>query len=240
MALTVKTIKEKRMNYFMTTEEAKILWQYSKRWCMKWQVILGFALFRGMRIGEICAINIYDFQNSKFNKLSIVLEKSHIQDEFPILKDFNELVKEYVLKNRHMLKDGYLFPYYTSKKRAPHMHPHVAQTFFCKMRCIIGKEHPEFLEKIQFVSEKGHIQNRYRISFHSCRRWFETQLWDKHKDKMLIRDIMRYKESETVDLYIDPYEVWKNEDKILEETFGEIFNDFNHIRKGQTKLTAFV
>ncbi|MCH8135373.1 MAG: helicase [Proteobacteria bacterium] len=47
----------------MRDEEAAILWQATRRWSSKFQVMLGFALFRGMRIGEICAINLYDFQN---------------------------------------------------------------------------------------------------------------------------------------------------------------------------------
>lgn len=236
--IRVEKVKEKKANYFMTTEEAKILWQYSKRWSSKWQVIVGLALFRGLRISEIVAMNIYDFQNDNFNKLNIILSKSHIQDEFPILEEFNKLIKNYVLRNKHMMKDGWLFPFYNSNKEG-HMTVKTASALFCKMRKIIGKDYPQFLDSKEFELKTGRKKNRFRISFHSCRRWFETQLWDKYKDKMLIRDMMRYRDSKVVDVYIDPYEIWKNEQNILQSTFGELFQDFNNVGQGQMKLTSF-
>jgi len=221
----------------MTDDEACILWQYSKRWSLKFQIIIGLALFRGMRIGEICATNIYDFQNANFQKLNIILEKSHISDDFPILSEFNKLIKEYILTNRHMMKDGYLFPYYSSRRKANHMTTPVAEALFSKLRKIIGKDHPSFLDRFQCAN--NFKMHRYRIGFHSLRRWFETRLWDKKRDKMLIRDIMRYSSSDVVDVYINPYEIWKKEGTILEDTFGELFANFNNISKGQTKLSNF-
>lgn len=236
MVIQVNKVKEKKRNYFMTDEEAKILWQYSKKWSSKFQIILGFALFRGMRIGEIMAINLYDFQNESFQKLNIILEKSHIADNFPLLNDFNKLLKKYVLKNKHLFKDGYLFPYYSSKKHSPYMSVKVAEALFSKFRKIVGKNHPQFLDKV-IVNKNYH---RYRIGWHSCRRWFETRIWDKYKDKMLTRDIMRYSHSKVVDVYINPYEVWKNEMQILENTFGSLFQEFNRVSKGQMKLDRFI
>ena len=239
MVIAVTSYKIKRPNFFITTAEARILWQHTKKWSTKWQVMLGLALFRGMRIGEVCACNIYDFQNKNFNKLNIILGKSHIKDEFPILAEFNELIKYYVINNRHRLKDGYLFPFYNSNRNGKYMGIKTASAAFSKWRKEIGKEHPEFLDRTEYMSLNNKIYHRYRISWHSCRRWFETQIWDKYKDKMMLRDIMRYKESRTVDVYIDPYEVWKREGLILEDTFGDLFRDFNHMAAGQTKLTSF-
>ena len=237
--IQVDRIKEKRRNYFMTDEEVEILWQASKRWSSKFQVMLGFALFRGMRIGEIVACNIYDFQNENFQRLNIILEKSHIQDEFPILKGFNEVLRHYVVRNRHLLKDGYLFPFYISR-RMPHMNVKTAEALFAKLRKLIGREYPQFLDRTEIRTEKGNIIYRYRIAWHSCRRWFETRIWERYKDKMQLRDIMRYKESKAVDVYINPYEVWKNEHEILENTFGSLFDKINHVSKGQMKITKFL
>lgn len=191
-----------------------------------------------MRVGEILAINIYDFQNSKFEKLRVIFEKSHIQDEYPILKEFNQLVKEYVLKNKHLMKNGYLFPY-GSKKVSNHMTTESAGALMCKMRHIIGKEHRAFLDHTLWQDKTGITHKRYRIGWHSCRRWFETKLWKQYKDKMLIRDVMRYSESRVVDVYIDSYETWQKEQEILQNTFSDIFDHFQNTTKGQTKLTEF-
>lgn len=188
-----------------------------------------------MRIGEIVATNIYDFQNDNFQKLNLILEKSHIKDQFPILSEFNILLKEYVIKNRHILKNGYLFPYYCSKKYSDHMTTNCAVALFCKLRKIIAKDHPNFLDRVPIKNNRY----RYRIGLHSCRRWFETTIWNKYKDKMLLRDIMRYGSSKVVDVYINPYETWRNEQQILDNTFSSIYQDFNMVVKGQTKLSAY-
>lgn len=237
--ITAKEIKKRKRNYFMTTEEAKILWQYSKKWGTKFQAMVGLALFRGMRIGEICACKIWDFQNENFQKLNIILEKSHIKDEFPILSEFNEVLKSYVLENKHTMKDGYLFPFYSSKKKAPHLNTKSAEALLAKLRKEIGKEHISFLEREMIPCKNGKTINRYRICWHSCRRWFETQIWEKYKDKMMLRDLMRYSSSSVVDVYINPYETWKNEQRIIDDTFKGLFQEFNNVSKGQTKLSLF-
>ena len=172
--------------------------------------------------------------------MSIILQKSHILDEFPILEGFDEVLKEYITKNIHLFKDGYLFPYYISGRQA-HISNKVAIWLFCRMRKLIGKEYKQFLDRTEITNSKGRTIYRYRIGWHSCRRWFETRIYDKNsKDKMLVRDIMRYKESKTVDVYINPYETWKKEGEILSNTFGSLFQDFNNTSKGQTKLSNFV
>jgi len=238
--IEIACYKNKRTNFFITTEEAKILWCHIKKWSLKWQVMLGLALFRGMRIGEIVACNIYDFQNENFNKLNVILEKSYIKDEFPILDEFNHLIKEYVTRNKHRMKDGYLFPFYSSNRKGRHMDMKTASAAMSKWRKeIAAKGHPEFLDRTEYIAPSGNKYHRYRIGFHSCRRWFETRIWEKYKDKMMLRDIMRYRESRVVDVYIDSYEVWKNEREIINNTFGGIFQNFNRIAVGQTKLTNF-
>ncbi len=57
---------------------------------------------------------------------------------------------------------------------------------------------------------------------------------------MQLRDIMRYKHSKTVDVYIDPYVTWKNEQEILENTFSGLYQKLNSVGKGQTKLSTFI
>jgi len=214
MVIVVREIKNKRPNYFMTDNEVKILWNYTKeKWSSKFRVMLAFALFRGLRIGEIVAINITDF-NYDFTKLRVIFEKSHIEDWLP---------------------DGYLFPFYSSKGKAPHMTTGVAEAFFSKIRKIIGKDYPQFIEKRKF--RNGY--NKYRISFHSCRRWFETRIHDNIKNKKKLADIMRYIDAETVNTYLNPYETWKEERNILNSTFENYFTVFDNFSKGQARLTSF-
>ncbi len=57
---------------------------------------------------------------------------------------------------------------------------------------------------------------------------------------MQLRDVMRYQSSETVDTYINPYETWKKEREILQTTFGDLFQNFNDVGKGQSKLSDFI
>lgn len=296
MVINVSKIRAKRRNGFMTDKEVEILWKHCMKWSDKWMAILGFALFRGMRIGEIVACNLYDFQNENFHKLNIVLEKSHIGDEFPLLNEFNILLKKYINNNRHTMKNGYLFPFYNTKKTVSHMNVNSAIAMFAKIRKEIGKDHPQFLDKttylltkyliLKYINEgikdpaiiakkisknqhnirdkisklkkEGYLNlfnqltskgkeyiseerygSRHRISWHSCRRWFETRIWNNYKDKMMLRDIMRYQNSKVVDVYIDSYEVWKNESTILEDTFSSFFQKLSNVQRGQTKLQKF-
>lgn len=220
-----------------------ILWRYSSLWGSKWQVLIGLCLFRGMRIGEAVAVNIKDFQNDEFNKIKIILEKSHIADEFPIIKGFDQIIKNYIKNNIHLLKDGWLFPSISSRCKTQHMSTGQAMDKLYKMRLVIGKKHPAFLETTEFpnsINRNASTYKRYRITFHSLRRWFETNIWDKHKDRMLLRDIMRYKHSKTIDVYINPYEIWKQEREILNNCFTNIFDDFMSYNKGQSKLSSFL
>jgi len=202
MVIQVKEIKPRR-SFFMTDEEAKILWEESKRWSSKFRLILAFALFRGLRIGEILAINLLDF-NHDFTALNVIIEKSHILETLPLVPQLTAMVKDYVLKNRHLMIDGYLFPYYTSRK-APHMRTATAEALFSKLRKIIGKKHPQFLECYTYPS--GY--KKYRIGLHSCRRWFETRIFNNIGNKTAVADIMRYLDRSTVDKYLDPYETQK-------------------------------
>lgn len=237
MVISTKRIRERR-NYFMTTDEVKILWTYAKRWGSKAQLLFAFALFRGMRIGEICAINILDFSED-FKSLKVIHEKSHIQDTIPLIPELTELTKTYIMKNKHLLKDGYLFPFYSSRRYAPHLTTKVAESIFSKLRKNIGKDYPGFLER-NMLPSKGCIHYRYRIGFHSCRRWFETRIYENIKDRKKLADIMRYLDVSTVDTYIDPYETWKKERSILGTTFSEHFNFLELLGKGQTRLGEFL
>lgn len=227
--LDYNTFKTKRANRFMTTKEVKILWHYSKKWGLKWQLMIAYGLFRGLRIGEITAINMYDFEKN-YTTLNIILEKSKIKDKLPLPLFLSKMTRFYINKNLHRLKNGFLFPTHSTCKRF-HMSTPVAEALMCKFRKIIGKEHPCFLEKIS--------DRYYRIGWHSLRRYHETFLYEKYHDIKLIRDLMRYKDTKTVNTYLDPYEIWKQERAIIEDSFGGLQKELILISKNQTKLTDY-
>lgn len=220
--------RTKRPNYFMTDEEVGTLWRAAKRWSAKFQLILAFCLFRGLRISEVLAINLVDFSED-FARLRVVMSKSHVEDVLPLIPELQEMIKAYVLRNHHTFKDGYLFPYYSSRK-APHMRTPSAVALFAKLRKIIAREHPAFLDK---------TGKRYRIGLHSCRRWFETRIYDGIKDRKKLADIMRYLDAGTVDTYLDPYKTWKQERFILQNTFSKEFLKLMQVNKDQTTLDRF-
>jgi len=236
LVIKAKRIGRKRANYFMTNTEVKLLWQYARdRWSSKFQVMLSLALFRGLRIGEICAVNLLDFSDN-YSRLRVIIEKSYIDDYLPLIPELVNILKDYILRNKQRFKDGYLFPFYSSKRHSNHLDPQTAEAMFSKMRKIIGEDYPQFLDKSSFRC--GYV--KYRISWHSCRRWFETKIYDRFNDRKKLTDIMRYLDGRTVDSYIDPYETWKNEGNILQDTFDERIRDLMQTSKGQLRLANFM
>jgi len=299
LVITVPYPKKKKKNLFMTTEEAKLLWDHIKvKYDPMWQVILAIVMFRGCRIKEACAMNLHDFQNEHFHKVDMILCKSHIHDEFPIIKEVAQVIKAYVLKNRHRMVNGYLFPARRNNSKEPHISQNYATQMFIKFRQSIGKAHSQFLDRTVYYGQtykildavrrgivnrkqmgralgymyrtiktemynlhkKGYLtahkanehpeltelgeeylrnakqKNRYRIGWHSCRRWFETQLYEQGMKIADIAFIMRYKDPKEVYTYLDGYKIWKSEAKILESKFGDIVGSFFHQQQGQMRL----
>jgi len=149
-------IKPKRKNLFVEDEEIAWLWHESKKY-PKLQLAIGFAMIRGFRSEEICAINIDDWRGTPdLTKIEAILEKSNIKDEFPIIKEFVVIVNEYIQKNLHLLKNGYLFSSYTSTKRE-HWDNNTFATLFARLRNKVGKNHPQILEKYKTLTARYKI-----------------------------------------------------------------------------------
>ena len=222
-----REVKERR-NYHMTTEELGLLFDYSKRWSSKFQLLVAICAFRGLRISEASSINILDFRDDNFDKLTYREAKTNkMQQNRPIIKPLADMIKAYVYTNRHLLKDGYLFPFYNSKSKAPHMTTGVAEAFFSKMRKIIGRDHINFLDKYEINTENGKIINRYRISFHSLRRWFETHLLHEDVSVYAIKEIMNYSDYEPLNCYLNRFEIIDQEPEILNKAFSSVFETLN-------------
>jgi len=109
-----------------------------------------------------------------------------------------------------------------------------ASSCFCKFRKNLGKQDNCFMDR----HKSGKVW-RYRIGFHSCRRWFETTIYDTIKDGKRLGHIMRYLDLRTVDTYIDPYKVWKEENNILKSSFDDVATSTRLIDKSQSQLSQF-
>jgi integrase len=149
-----------------------------------------------------------------------------MQQNRPIIKPLADMIKAYVYTNRHLLKDGYLFPFYTSRKK-PYMDTKTAEACFSKMRKIIGKDHINFLDKYEIHAENGKVINRYRISFHSLRRWFETHLLHEDVSVYAIKEIMNYADYEPLNCYLNRFEIIDKEPEILNKAFASVFQSLN-------------
>jgi len=245
----VAIIKHKKSNFFITNHEAFVLWKEAAYY-PKLQIMLGLSLFRGLRIGETRAINIRDFKNAEFTKMDVILQKSNILDEFPIMKEFALLLKNYIQNNLHTFINGYLFPKYRKFGGDPYMERDTANTMFFKFRRKITQlKNPDGSIKYPWANEKGDYYdpdtgkayyNRHRIGWHSCRRWFETTLWEKGYSEVQIAHIMRYSKVETVYTYLDCYKTWKKEQEILQDTFGDLFKECIGFQENQTSLCTFI
>lgn len=248
MTIQVTQVKQKRANYFIKDDEVMLLWKYSKKWSTKWQIIVGLAAFRGMRIGEICSMQIKDIIDPKFQRIEIVYEKSHIGDKIPILKEFSELFKQYVVNNKQTFKDGYLFPYYSNRgknRNKSHMTTETADAMMSKLRKEIAQkeQYPAFLDPsgMRYLKNGEKCISKYRIGWHSLRRWHETKMKKSGYSFEVIANMMRYQEHyfKTVATYMDAYEVWENEEAILGDVFSDFYKQCELLQKGQTRMQDF-
>ncbi|RPJ56073.1 MAG: site-specific integrase [Dehalococcoidia bacterium] len=226
-------------NLFMTTDELKAMFRELRKWDMKYTILFGLCAFRGMRISEACAVNIYDFKDQNFDVLTYRTAKSNkVVSNKPIIKPFAELIRNYVINNKHRLVNGFLFPHYNSINKLPYISPGAAQAAFSKIRRSIAKTNPGFSDRYEYF-DGGWGKTRFRISTHSLRRWFETHLALIYKDPFLIKEIMNYDELNTINHYISAFEYYKREPEVLEKTFSSLFCDVQNIAMGQKRLIEF-
>ena len=236
----VSVYKRKRANSFITDQEAFILWKEAEYY-PKLQIMIGFGLFRGLRIGEIRALNIRDFKNSDFNKVDVIIQKSNIYDEFPLFDEFAIVLKRYITNNVHSLVNGYLFPRRHYDPIEPYLHRDVCNSMFHKFRKnhLIPK-YQQFAEKQSYYNQKtGKTYERHRVGFHSLRRYFETKLYENGLRAEEIANVMRYTSPKHVFAYLNAYDTWKKEKQILTDTFGDVFKNMLGFSEGQKQLSEF-
>jgi integrase len=224
LADTGRRCKQKH-DLHMTLEEWKIIMQHVRdNKSLKWYTFLSLLSFRGMRPAEACAVNILDFSDN-FTKLTYREAKTNrLRLNEPLIPDLAKLIKTYIVLNRHMLVDGYLFPYYKKKSKGkPYMSRDSASAWFCEIREDIKQKYPGFDEHY-FINTQMGIQKRYRVNLYSFRRFFETQIYRKNgRDVALIKEIMEYSSKfDPIPHYIKAVDSEANKYEAIENTFKEL------------------
>lgn len=231
---------KQRFNYHMSTREVRILFKYSARWSFKWQLLLSFCAFRGLRVSEALAINyLTDFVDPSFSKLVVREAKTNKIRTLPLISPLSDMIRRYVALEGQRLRNGFLFPYYSSKK-LPFMDTMTADAHICKMRKIIGKDYPEFLEEYHFVGLRGEVYSRHRIGFHSLRRWFETTIFNRTESVYIVKEIMDYTDFKVLNSYLNNATIKEREPVLLAETFNPLIKDFQNELIGQTRLSTYI
>lgn len=220
-------------NYHITTEELKLLFEYSRRYSSKFQLLIALCAFRGLRVSEALAINILDFSDTTFTKLTYREAKTNkMQHNKPIIQPLAEMIKAYVVTNSHRLSDGYLFPYHNKKQKRPYLRTEVIGAWMAKLRNLVGKDHPAFLEGYTVKAESGKTLYRYRIGFHSFRRWFETHLHDSTNDVYTVKEVMSYADFAPLNAYLNRSRVLQREGEILHKAFTPLLQELSSQEPG--------
>lgn len=210
--------KSKKNNYHMTTEEVIVLLRVAKGFGDKWELIMLFAALRGLRINEILHINVDDFEKDH-TRLKMILCKSHIFDVLPLHPLLTIKIKEYISRYHHTFRQGYLFSWYTGRRGYGAMGKASACAMMKKIRRAayeLGYE--GFNDHYTFANNF----TRFRISMHSLRRWHEASIMKSTNNIVLLRDIMRYQKTSSVEPYVRSLELFENENDILQIAFKEI------------------
>ena len=217
--LPVKNVQKKKYNYYMSDHEVRILLAVARSFSYKWYALCSLMAFRGLRINEALHVKTEDF-NDDYSKLDIILCKSHIFDTFPIPSKLQKILKHYCKTYYWSFHNGFLFSKYTGKSELGNMSKQSACAMFSKIRKrAIEWGHLSFDDG--FLMKNGN--KRHRISNHALRRWHETRIYYKnHKDSVLLRDVMRYRKTTSIEPYVRSAQIYNDEQQILDQTFADI------------------
>lgn len=240
-------------DYFISDEELVIFFQFLKRYSLKWSLAASLIAFgAGFRISECMAINLADFRND-YSSLTFREAKTNKVRTVPLIESVREAVRLYVDLEGHRLEGGFLFPTYSSS-RTPFMGRDSAVDVFWKIRQVLGVKFKSFHDRYSFVGHRclgcrrgfvgehvplkgcplcGGVINhyeyfRYRVGWHSLRRWFETHL---HQELMeggeasgnaayVVKVVMGYSKFEVLNSYLDKARIVQGKRELLEGCFG--------------------
>lgn len=173
----------------------------------------------GLRIGEAVQVNTRDFLTRDYRSLKVESNKGNNQyaqghqkkSIQPLPKWLSEEVRQYVTKYEKRFKKGYIFYPDGHGSRNPHITKDAIRMFLTRKRLNLGGGFTEVIQTCQ----NGNI--RYRISPHSFRRWYITQVYKvSGNDIKLAKTLGRHESIETTEVYINGFELAERAPEILE------------------------
>lgn len=260
-----KYVKQ-RNNLHMTFHEFVTIIRHAKKNHHPKIVLLLYVQYGlGLRASEALAIQIQDFKEN-FRKLNYRQAKTNkmIYNE-PVPDDVRLMILDYLEKNLHSLKNGYLFP----GLRGGHMKMENYGGYFSKWRKQLGGD---FLDKYDYKiwdcevcntrgrrkswsDERMHKMglngecpmcgaqlvmrtvHQYHISSHSLRRLHRTTVGRAYKENLhLASQLCHYADVKTFEDYLNGFEIMAVREKYLLPVIDPVLGEITRLHKDQTSL----
>jgi len=205
----------------------------------KFKTIFLVMATTGLRIAEVCAIELRDFvPNTNFQQVRIKLEKK-IKANTIVPRILPEagaaILRAWIRDNWHWIcsKGGYIFP--STNNRSYHIRPNNVETWLSKRRKELDKQFPDigFLDIAGFMRFKNPKFNHYtgkyetekpmyKLCCHSFRHFFATHI---SPDPEKAYQILRHNDIRTTLQYRKEADIIQLETRLANELFNEQFFD---------------
>ncbi len=179
---------------YMTKDEFNLLLTGLERWELNYRVILHIMFYMGLRIGEVVPLRYTDIIGD-YHTLRVDIEKGGGIRERIIPDIVKRELEVYIFTQKLFRTSNYLFePRASSGSKNPHLQASSMAWKICVARKKLG------LNDVYFIRKDG--VKLHRISAHTCRHWFISQVYEKTKDPILTQRIIGHKNLHTTGRYI--------------------------------------
>lgn len=232
-----KKDRKDEYDYYITLEEIKVLLKVVNQPKVRphHKLMTWFLILTGRRVGEICAVQVQDFQGHKdfdFSKLQVRLEKTGQVVTVPIVEPLQQMIVEYLTKYHDRLVGGYLFPKSGFKAlERPFMETKDYHAFFSKARQRASKWLPSFSE----VYPNG----IHRIHPHTLRHFFEDYGLELTNSLLFVKELMGYKDISTVLVYANRKRIREQVPKYYDQHMNNLCKKLDGLTEGQEALNKW-
>lgn len=205
----------------------------------KYKVLFLVMATTGLRVGEVCAMNIKDFkEGTNFSKFNVKIQKRK-KENFIATRVLPEataaILRAWIRDNYSWIlsKQGYIFP--PPNNRNLHVRPANVQNFLAKKRKYLNKQFPdlgfsEVFKEVHYPEEylnkwtgkKVSRQNLYKFSCHSFRHFYAVHI---HQNPDVVRQLLRHEKLDTTLQYRLQADLLDKEQKLANELFDTNFYD---------------
>ena len=200
-----------RLDRFFRQGEVRRFFRYVKGVDSRYFHLFLLMAFGGLRVGEACRVNVADFLGQDFCRLSVVNSKTANRSKglparvetivLPVW--LGRMVRRYVTGYGGKFKHGFLFFPDGHGSRNFCVGPHAVRMFLVREREVLGGG---FVEPILKYRRGGGWVVHYRLSTHSFRRWFGTQVYRITGNDLKAASVfLRHRDVETTQVYVDGF-----------------------------------